>query len=201
MTVIEVIVVLLLILLAGFFAMAEFAIVSSRRNRLQELAAKGHRGAQAAIELADQSVRFLAAVQVGITLSMMLVGALSGGMLAARLAGGFGQYPAIAAYSTPAAFAIVVAATTYVSLILGEMVPKQLALKYPEAIASRIAPSLTVLAQMAALIVWALDTSTSFILRRWGLRPRSDQAVTEEDTIISSLKERSWGLSIMLNVT
>lgn len=181
MAVVEVIVVLLLILLAGFFAMAEFAIVSSRRNRLEQLAAKGHRGAQAAIDLADQSVRFLAAVQVGTTLSTMLVGALSGALLAARLAAGFGQYRAIAAYGTPSAFAIVVATTTYVSLVLGEMVPKQLALKYPEAIASRIAPSLTVLAQMAAPIVSVLDTSTSFILRRLRLRPRSDLAVTEDD--------------------
>jgi putative hemolysin len=181
MTIVEVIVVLWLILLAGFFAMAEFSIVSSRRIRLEQLAAKGHRGAQAAIKLADQPVRFLAAVQVGTTLSTMLVGALSGAILASRLAAGFGQYPAIAAYGAPVAFAIVVAATTYVSLILGEMVPKQLALKYPEAIASRIAPSLTVLARMAAPIVWALDTSTSIILRHLGLHPRSDQAVTEED--------------------
>jgi putative hemolysin len=181
MTVVEVIVVLLLILLAGFFAMAEFAIVSSRRNRLEQLAVQGHRGAQAAIQLADQPVRFLAAVQVGTTLSTMLVGAVSGAILATRLAAVFGQYRAIAAYGTPAAFAVIVAATTYVSLILGEMVPKQIALKYPEAIASRIAPSLAVLARMAAPIVWALDTSTSSILRRLGLRPRSDQAVTEED--------------------
>jgi putative hemolysin len=87
MTGLEIIVVLLLILGAGFFAMAEFSVVSSRRNRLEQLAARGHRGAQAAIELADQPVRFLAAVQVGTTLSTMLVGALTGAVLAARLAG------------------------------------------------------------------------------------------------------------------
>jgi putative hemolysin len=145
MTGLEIIVVLLLILGAGFFAMAEFSVVSSRRNRLGQLAARGHRGAQAAIELADQLVRFLAAVQVGTTLSTMLVGALTGAVLAARLAGSVGEYTVTAPFGTLAAMIIVIAASTYVSLILGEMLPKQIALKYPEAIASRIAPTLAVL--------------------------------------------------------
>jgi putative hemolysin len=150
MTVPEIIVVLILILGAGFFAMAEFSVVSSRRNRLEQLAARGHRGAQAAIELADQPVRFLAAVQVGTTLSTMLVGALTGAVLAARLGSWVDQYPAITPFGTLAAMIIVIAATTYVSLILGEMLPKQIALKYPEAIASRIASSLALLARLAA---------------------------------------------------
>ena len=132
MTIVEISVVLLLILLAGFFAMAEFSIVSSRRNRLEQLAAKGNRGARLAIELADQSTRFLAAVQVGTTLCTMLVGTLSGAILAVRLAAWLKEYPAIATYGTPAAIVILVAVTTYLSLILGELVPKQLALKYPE---------------------------------------------------------------------
>jgi putative hemolysin len=181
MTVLEIIVVLVLILGAGFFAMAEFSVVSSRRNRLEQLAARGHRGAQSAIELADQPVRFLAAVQVGATLSTMLVGALTGAVLAARLAGWLGQYPAIAPFCTPAAMVIVIAASTYVSLILGEMLPKQIALKYPEAVASRLAPTLAVLAWMAAPIVWALDSSTNLILRGLKLRKGSAQTVTEED--------------------
>jgi putative hemolysin len=181
MTVVEVIVVLLLILLAGFFALAEFSIVSSRRNRLEQLAAQGHRGAQTAIKLADQPGRFLAAVQMGTKLTTMLAGMLSGALLAARLAAGFGQYPAIAAYGTPAAFVIVVAATTYLLLIIGRMVPIQIALKYPEAIASRIAPSLALLAVASAPILWALDSSTNFVLRMLGLPKETGQAVTEED--------------------
>jgi putative hemolysin len=159
MTGLEIIVVLLLILGAGFFAMAEFSVVSSRRNRLEQLAARGHRGAQAAIELADQPVRFLAAVQVGTTLSTMLVGALTGAVFAARLARCVAEYTAIAPLGTMAAMIIVIAASTYVSLILGEMLPKQIALKYPQAIASRIAPTLALLARLAAPIGWALDSS------------------------------------------
>jgi putative hemolysin len=181
MAIAEVIAVLLLILLAGFFAMAEFSIVSSRRNRLEKLAAEGRRGAQAAIELADQPVRFLAAVQVGTTLSTMLVGALSGAILAAKIAAGLGEYPEITPYATSAALTIVIAATTYLSLILGEMVPKQIALKYPEAIASHIAPALAVLARIAAPIVWVLDTSANFILRGFRLRKETTGAITEDD--------------------
>jgi putative hemolysin len=181
MAIAEVIAVLLLILLAGFFAMAEFSIVSPSRNCLEKLAAEGRRGGQAAIELADQPVRFLAAVQVGTTLSTMLVGALSGAILAARIAAGLGEYPEITPYATSAALTIVIAATTYLSLILGEMVPKQIALKYPEAIASRIAPSLALLAVASAPILWALDSSTNFVLRMLGLPKETGQGVTEED--------------------
>jgi hypothetical protein len=181
MTVLEIIAVLMLILGAGFFAMAEFSVVSSHRNRLEQLAAQGHRGAQAAIELAEQPVRFLAAVQVGTTLSTMLVGALTGAVLAARLASWVGGYRAIAPFGTLAAMIIVIAASTYVSLILGEMLPKQIALKYPEAIASRIAPSLAVLARVAAPIVWALDSSTNFVLCRLRLGKGPERTVTEED--------------------
>lgn len=181
MTIVEIGVVLLLILLAGFFAMAEFSIVSSHRNRLEQLAAGGRSGARAAIELADQSTRFLAAVQVGTTLCTMLVGTLSGAILAVRLAAWLNEYPVIAAYSTPVAIVVLVAVTTYLSLVLGELVPKQLALKYPETIALWVAPPLSVLARAAVPIVWLLDTSSSFVLRRMGLPPGVERKVTEED--------------------
>jgi len=181
MTIVEICVVLLLILLAGFFAMAEFSIVSSRRNRLEQLAAKGRSGARVAIELAEQSARFLAAVQVGTTLCTMLVGTLSGAILAVRLAAWLNQYPAIAAYSTPTAIVVLVAATTYLSLILGELVPKQLALKYPEPIAIWVAPPLALLARAAVPIIWLLDTSSNFVLGRMGLRPGVERNVTEDD--------------------
>jgi len=181
MTIVEIAVVLLLVLLAGFFAMAEFSIVSSRRNRLEQLDAKGRGGARVAIELADNPLRFLAAVQVGTTLSTMVVGTLSGATLAFSLAAWLGQYRATAAYGTPAAIVILVGATTYLSLIFSELVPKQLALKYPEAIASRIAPLLSILARAAGPVIWVLDTSSNFVLRWMGLRPGIDRTVTEED--------------------
>jgi len=181
MTIIEICVVLLLILLAGFFAMAEFSIVSSRRNRLEQLAAKGRSGARVAIKLAEQSTRFLAAVQVGTTLCTMLVGTLSGAILAVKFATWLNEYPAVAAYGTPTAIVVLVAATTFLSLLLGELVPKQLALKYPEPIAIWVAPPLSVLARAAVPIIWLLDISSNFVLRRIGLRPGVERNVTEDD--------------------
>jgi putative hemolysin len=181
MTIVEILAIVLLVLLAGFFAMAEFSIVSSRRNRLEQLAAQGRGGAHTAIEIGDQPLRFLAAVQVGTSLCTMLAGTLSGAILAVRLAAWLRGYHVVAAYGTTAAIAILAAATTYLSLILGELVPKQIALKYPEAIASRVAPALLLLARAAVPVIWLLDSSTSFILRRIGLPPESQRTVTEDD--------------------
>jgi putative hemolysin len=120
-------------------------------------------------------------VQEGTTLCTMLVGTLSGAMLAARLAAWLGEFPAAAAWSTPIAIAILIAATTYLSMILGELVPKQLALKYPEPIASRIALPVSFLARMAVPILWVLDSSTSMVLRRIGVSTAVENTVTEED--------------------
>lgn len=181
MTIVEIVIVVLLVLLAGFFAMAEFSVVSSRRNRLEQLAAKGRGGARIAIELADQPLRFLAAVQVGTTLSTMLAGTLGGAILAIKLTAWLDEYPPIAAYAAPAAIVILVAATTYLSLILGELVPKQLALSNPETIASRVAPPLFILTRAAAPIISILDTSSNFVLRLMGLRAGIERTVTEED--------------------
>lgn len=181
MTAIEIITLLLLVLFAGFFAMAEFAIVSSRRNRLEQLVGEGRAGARVAIELADQPTRLLAAVQVGTTLSTMLVGTLSGAILAAKLAAWLHGYRALAAYSTAAAIVILVAATTYLSLILSELVPKQIGLKYPETIASRLALPLRALARVSVPIVWVLDGSANFLLRQIGVDSKTNQTVTEED--------------------
>jgi putative hemolysin len=181
MTIVEVLAVLLLILLAGFFAMAEFSIVSSRHNRLEHLGAKGSSGARIAIQLAEKPVRIRSAVQVGTTLCTMLVGTLSGAILAARLEAWLREWPPMVAYGSMAAIVILVAATTYLSLIVGELVPKQLALRNPEAIASRVAPVLAVLARMTAPIIWLLDESTNFVLRRMGMRAGIERTVTEED--------------------
>jgi len=181
MTALEVILLLLLVLLAGFFATAEFSIVSSRRNRLEQFADKGRAGARVAIELAEQPARFLATVQAGTTLSAMLVGTLSGAILSANLAGWLHKIPALAAHSTALAIVILVAASTYLSLILGELVPKQIALKYPETIACHLAPPLRLLARLAVPILWVLNGSSNFVLRRMGVDSEIKQTVTEED--------------------
>jgi putative hemolysin len=181
MTLVEIIAIVLVTMLAGFFAMAEFSIVSSRRNRLEQLAVDGHRGARIAIEIAADPIRFLAAIQVGTTLSTMLVGTLSGAVLAAKLATWLGEYTAIRPYSTTIAISVLIAATTWLSMVLAELVPKQLALKYPEAIAARVALRLSLLVRAAVPILWVLDGSSSFFLRLLRVRPAAEQSVTEED--------------------
>jgi putative hemolysin len=174
-------VIILLLMINGFFAMAEIAIVSSRRSRLEQLADAGRADAHTALALSDDPGRFLAAVQMGMTLIGILAGALSGATLADRLEDWFGLYPSIMPYAKPAAIGIVVVAVTYLSLIIGELVPKQIALKNPEKIAIYVARPLAIIARAAAPVIWLLDVSTKFILHLVGLRPGFERKVTDED--------------------
>ena len=181
MAVVEGAVIVLLLMLNGFLAMSEMAIVSSRRNRLQQLADAGRDDARTALALAEDPSRYLAAVQMGMTLIGILAGALSGATLADQLEDWFDLYPLTAPYAKTAAIGIVVLAVTYLSLIIGELVPKQIALKYPETIAIHVARPLTIIAKSAAPIVWLLDTSTKFILKLVGLRRGFQRQITDED--------------------
>lgn len=189
MAILEGAVIVLLLLLNGFLAMSEMAIVSSRRGRLERLAAGGRADARLALALAEDPSRFLAAIQIGMTLIGILAGALSGVLLADRLEALLNLFPAIAAYGKPVAIGLVVVVVTYLSLIIGELVPKQIALKEPEAIAVRIARPVAFLAKLAAPAGWALDLSTRFVLRLMGLRPGFERVVTDED--IQSLIRRA----------
>ncbi len=133
----EIIVVLLLFVLNGFFAMAELAIVSSRRAHLERLAKEGRPGAQVAIALADDPARMLAAIQIGFTTSAMLAGIYSGATLADRLEAALLLVPVLADYSKPLSIAVVTAGVTYTALIVGELAPKYIALNNPKSIAIR----------------------------------------------------------------
>ena len=181
MAVVEGAVIVLLLMLNGFLAMSEIAIVSSRRGRLEQLAEAGRVNARTALALAENPSRYLAAIQMGMTLIGILAGTLSGATLADRLEDWLAVYPSTAPYAKPAAVAIVVVAVTYLSLIIGELVPKQIALKNPETIAIHIARPLAIIARSAAPVVWLLDVSTKFILRIVGLRPGFERQVTDED--------------------
>ncbi|OYR07898.1 hemolysin family protein [Brucella grignonensis] len=177
----EIITVVLLTLLNGVLAMSELAVVSSRPARLRVLADKGSRGARMAIALAENPGRFLSTVQIGITLVGILSGAFSGATLGARLTGWLvaqGVSPSLAD-----AFGVgsVVVVITYLSLIVGELVPKQIALREPEVIASRVAPSMAVLSKLAAPLVWLLDTSGRLVLRLLGQSGKSSDGVTDEE--------------------
>ena len=177
----EVLLILLLVLLNGLFAMSELAIVSSRRMRLSAMARRGHKGAPAAQALADDPQRFLPTVQVGITLVGILAGAFGGARLSALLAEGLSQIPFIGSAAGEVAFALVVVAITYLSLILGELVPKQLALRNPERVAVLVARPLSSLSKITSPVIWLLSSSSALVLRLFGKHDVSANQITEEE--------------------
>lgn len=172
---------LFLVLLNGAFAMSEIAIVGSRRARLLQMASAGKAGAQHALNLSADPTRFLSSVQVGITSIGILSGAIGEASVAARLRDGLEQWPAVAPYAHPLSVAIMVGGLTYVSLILGELVPKRLALTHPEAIASVIARPMEVLASIGRPLVRVLSFSTDTILRLFGIRHVKQPGVTVDE--------------------
>ncbi len=177
----ELFVVLFLILLNGFFAMSELAIVSARRVRLEQTAKGGNRGAAKALRLAEDPTGFLSTVQVGITLIGIVAGAYSGATFAGPLSDLLDNVPVLARWSDTLAFVLVVVATTYVSLIAGELVPKRLALQHAERIAAFVAGPMTTLASVGTPIVWFLRASTEAVLRLLRIAPSDESTVTEEE--------------------
>ena len=177
----EAVIILLLILLNGLFAMSELALVSVRRARLAVLERKGVLGATAARELSDDPQRFLPTVQVGITLVSVLTGVFGGARIASHVQAWLETIPAIAAFADSIALALVVVATTYLTMVLGELVPKHLALRQPEQMACRVARPIARLARATGPAVWLLDKSSGLILRLFGLHRAPRQTVTEEE--------------------
>jgi len=178
----ELLVIFLLVLLNAFFAMSEMALVSARRARLQQMAeGRKGRGARAALELSDDPSRFLSTVQVGISVTGIVAGAYGGATLAERFGALLNEVPWIAPYGQPAAFALVVAAITYLSLIIGELVPKRVALVDAERIASIVAGPMRALSRIAAPIVWLLGVSTDTMLKLLRIPTTREQTVTEEE--------------------
>lgn len=170
-----------LILLNGVFALSEIAIVSSRRARLTQQADAGSAGARHALKLAAEPTRFLSSVQVGITCIGILSGAIGEASVAARLRVAFEQVPAVAPYAETLSLGIMVVALTYVSLILGELVPKRLALTHPEKVATIIARPMEILATCVRPVVYLLSVSTDTILRLFGVRQTKQPGVTVEE--------------------
>jgi putative hemolysin len=177
----SILLVLVLILLNGLFAMSEIAIVSSRRARLIQMDEDGRSGAGVALQLASEPTRFLSSVQVGITSIGILNGAIGEAAVASRLSTSFEQIPLLAPYADTLALGIMVVALTYVSLIIGELVPKRLALTHPELVASFIARPMQVLATVGRPLVLLLSVSTDTILRALGVRAVKQPAVTVEE--------------------
>jgi putative hemolysin len=181
MLILDIIVVLALFVLNGFFAMAELAIVTSRRAHLERLAKEGRPGAQVALALADDADRMLAAVQIGISTSASLAGIISGATLAERLAEALLVVPGLADYGKPLSIVIVTIGVTYIALVIGELAPKHIGLNNPEPIAFRVAQPLALVARVVTPVIWVLNGSTRLLLRLLQLRPRFERALTEDD--------------------
>jgi putative hemolysin len=177
----QITIVLLLIIANGLFAMSEMAIVSARKARLRQRAEEGDHKARAALELAETPNRFLSTAQIGITLIGILAGAFGGATLAEELGAYLGRIPPLKPYGEVIGLVIVVLATTYLSLVIGELVPKRLALNNPERIAAAIAAPMRALSVIAYPAVRLLSLSTELVLRILGIRPSAEPPITEEE--------------------
>jgi len=178
----ELVIIVLLVLVNGFFSMSEMAVVSSRRVRLQQIATdRKSAGAKAALRLVDDPSNFLSTVQIGITLIGILAGAFSGATVAGRLGQWLNQFAWITPNGDAVAIALVVMGITFLSLVLGELVPKRMALGNAEAIAALVARPMRIVSWVTYPAVWLLGVATSGILRLLGQRGSREQTVTEEE--------------------
>ncbi|MEA1618695.1 hemolysin family protein [Erythrobacter sp. T5W1-R] len=177
----DLVIIIALIVLNGVFAMSELAIVSAKTSTLETRAEAGSSSARMAIRLAADPGKFLSTVQIGITLIGIIAGAYSG----ASLGGPVGERLALlgvpARFTSEAGFALVIAVTTYLSLIVGELVPKQLALRNAVAVAMVMARPMDLLARAAAPLVWVLDKSSALLIALFGLRNRDQETFTAEE--------------------
>ena len=177
----DIVLILLLILLNGVFAMSEIAVVSSRKSRLQNLADDGSLGAEAALKLHQEPASFLSTIQVGITLVGILNGAVGEAAIADPLAEWFSHVPLLEPYARGIALTITVVTLTYFSVVVGELVPKRLALLAPEGIAALMARPMMILARITHPLVVILSGSCSALLRLVGARRKDEPPVTDDE--------------------
>ncbi|MBL8741205.1 MAG: HlyC/CorC family transporter [Myxococcales bacterium] len=175
----DILIILALLAMNGIFAMAELAIVTSRKVRLEQRAEEGSRGARAALAVARDPSRFLSTVQVGITLIGVLAGAFGGATIAEALVPTVERVSWLAPYAEAVAFGVVVTLITYLSLVIGELIPKRIALSHPEAVAAVIARPMQWLAIVAAPVVALLTGPTNLVLRLLGIRGGADPGLSE----------------------
>ena len=196
--VIELVVILLLITLNGLFAMSELAVISARRARLQIMANEGNQGARAALELAGSPNRFLSTVQAGITLIGILAGAFGGATIARELADLLASADALVPYAGAISFVLVVGTITFLTVVLGELVPKRIALQNTERIAALVARPMMALSRLARPIVHLFGLATDAMLRVLGIKTVAKAEVTEEE--IKLLVEQSARAGIIEEV-
>jgi putative hemolysin len=179
--VLEILIALALVALNGLFALSELAVVSARRSKLKSLVEAGRPGAAAALALSEDPGRFLSTVQIGITLVGILAGAFSGAALSQSFDSVLEGWGVPTRVAEPLAYVLVIGAITYLSVVIGELVPKRLALRNPERIACALAPLMRQVSRIAAPAVWLLDASSTALFRAFGQATEPEMAVTEEE--------------------
>ncbi len=177
----EILILVVLLLLNGIFVMSEMAVVSSRKARLQQQANQGDKRAGKALDLAQQPNNFLSTVQIGITLVGILLGAVGGRAFSEPLAAALRNWPPLAGYAASLAFGIVVVVITTLSLLVGELIPKRLALHSPERVSAAIAGPMIFISKVFTPLVWLLGKITGFAIQAMGIKPSTEPPVTEEE--------------------
>jgi putative hemolysin len=183
----ELLLILLLIILNGVFAMAEIALVSSRKSKLEAEAKQGSRTAQAALELAQEPTRFLSTVQIGITLISILTGVFSGAALTTQLAGYLARLPGLTPVADNLAVVLMVMFITYLSVVIGELLPKRIGLTNPEGIIKLMAAPMTLLSRLTSPFIWLLTVSSDLLIKLLGIK--AQQSPVTEEEIKAMIKE------------
>lgn len=184
----EILIIILLVLLNGIFAMSEMSLVSSRKFKLENARKKGSSGAKKALELSENPTKFLSTVQIGITLIGILLGVYSGENLTTDFQNFLNRFPALQPYSKSLATTGIVIFITYISIVLGELLPKRIGMTFPESIITLLAKPMDILSKITAPFVWLLTATNNLILKIFGIKGNSDSIVTEEE-IKSIVKE------------
>lgn len=185
----ELLIIILLVLLNGVLAMSEMSLFSSRKFKLESSSKKGSSGAQKALKLSENPTRFLSTVQIGITLIGILLGVYSGENLTNDFQGFLDQFPVLNPYSETLPTIGIVVIITYISILLGELLPKRLAMTFPERIITILAKPMGLLSKITSPFVWLLTTSNNLLLKILGIKNTSDGIITEEEEIKSIIKE------------
>ena len=188
----EILIILFLIILNGVFSMSEIALISARKNRLENAAKKGNSSAQAALDLANAPNKFLSTVQIGITLIGILTGIFSGDKITTDVKLFVEGFASLKPYAETIAVGIVVVVLTFFSLVLGELLPKRIGLNHPESIAKAVAIPMKMISIITAPFIWLLTISTEFLLKILRIKPSADGKITEEE-IKAIIKEGTEG--------
>ncbi len=177
----DIVLILTLILFNGFFAMAEFAIISSRKSKLKNMAIVGNQKGKIALQLAEKPNIFLSSIQIGITLVTVLAGAVGEDKFVSKIATLIKPIPIIGSFNEEIAFIFIISSITYLSIVLGELVPKRIALGNPEKIASLVAPFMLTFSNITSPIIRLLSISTEFVFKLIGLKPGTASLITEDE--------------------